>query len=263
MTHLKARAAPRRYLRSRMSTAPSTSPAPSTVDTPVGVLVAARPTLARLFEKLGIDYCCCGKKSLAELARARGLDPATVLVLVEATADALAAGAPEIDARALSLTALADHIEQTHHVYVKSELPRLVEMADRVARKHGWRDSRLAEIAEVTSELTGEMFSHMQKEEQILFPLVRRIDSGDSDGFHCGSIANPIRQMEDEHECAGQAVARLRELTDGFRPDADACNTHRALLAGLEEFEADLHRHVHKENNVLFPRTLARAAAGS
>ena len=93
----------------------------------------------------------------------------------------------------------------------------------------------------------------------ILFPLVRQIEAGASDGFHCGSIANPIRVMEAEHESAGRATARLREHTDGFTPDAEACNTHRALLAGLAEFEADLHRHVHKENNVLFPRAIERA----
>ena len=102
----------------------------------------------------------------------------------------------------------------------------------------------------------------MHKEEEILFPLVRQIEGGATDGFHCGSIAHPIRQMEAEHEAAGQAISRLRELTDAFTPNAEACNTHRALLAGLAEFESDLHRHVHKENNVLFPRTLALAGAG-
>ncbi len=229
-------------------------------DTTVGQLVVERPARARVFEKLGIDYCCGGKRPLAELARARGLDPATVLALLEAAGSALAAGSPEIDAAGLTLAQLADHIERTHHEYVKAELPRLVEMADRVARKHAWRDGRLKEIAETVTVLANEMFSHMAKEERILFPLVRQIEAGAADSLHCGSIANPIRQMEDEHDFAGRAVARLRELSDGFRPDAEACNTHRALLGGLEEFESDLHRHVHKENNFLFPRALALAA---
>ena len=105
--------------------------------------------------------------------------------------------------------------------------------------------------------LTKEMFSHMQKEEQILFPMVRQLEAGVAGNFLCGSVANPIRQMELEHESAGAAVACLRELTDGFAPNDDACNTHRALLAGLAEFEGDLHQHVHKENNVLFPRAQA------
>ncbi|MBA3849998.1 MAG: iron-sulfur cluster repair di-iron protein [Opitutus sp.] len=238
---------------------PASAPETSsfTPETPVGAIVAARPALARVFEKLGIDYCCGGKRPLAELARARGLDPATVLAMLDAT---VPAGVAEVDAAAMTLAELADHIERTHHEYVKAELPRLVEMADRVARKHAWRDARLKEVAETVTILANEMFSHMAKEERILFPFVRQIEAGAPDGFHCGSIANPIRQMEDEHEFAGRAVARLRALTDGFRPDAEACNTHRALLGGLEEFEADLHRHMHKENNVLFPRALERAA---
>ena len=239
------------------STAPATLP--FTVDTTVGAIVAARPSLARLFEELDIDYCCGGQKPLAELARARGLDPVTLLALIEAASDALAAGSPEIDVTALTLTALADHIERTHHVYVKAELPRLVEMADRVARKHGWRDARLSEVSATTTDLALEMTSHMDKEERILFPFIRQLETSPGADFHGGSIANPIRQMEHEHESAGRAVARLRELTDGFQPDENACNTHRALLAGLAEFAADLHRHVHKENNVLFPRALAAA----
>jgi regulator of cell morphogenesis and NO signaling len=245
------------------STSTPMSSSPLTIETTVGSIVASRPALARLFEQLGIDYCCGGKKPLAELARARGLDPETVLKLIEATSAALAIGSNEVNAAALSLTELADHIEQTHHTYVKAELPRLVEMADRVARKHAWRDARLPEVAQTVVALAEEMASHMDKEERILFPFVRQIDQGAPDGFHCGSIANPIRQMEDEHESAGRAVAHLRELTNGFRPDEHACNTHRALLAGMEEFEGDLHRHVHKENNILFPRALEVATSRS
>lgn len=258
MTQLKAAAAPFSY-RGRMNPSTNTSaPATFTIESTVGDMVARRPALARIFEQLGIDYCCGGKKPLAELALARGLDPVTVLALIEAAARA--SHVPEIDVSGLTLTQLADHIEQTHHTYVKAELPRLVEMSDRVARKHAWRDERLKELAETVTLLADELFSHMAKEERVLFPFVRQIEAGAPDGFHCGSIANPIRQMEDEHAFAGRALARLRELTDGFRPDENACNTHRALLGGLEEFEADLHRHVHKENNILFPRTLALAA---
>ena len=110
-----------------------------------------------------------------------------------------------------------------------------------------------------TRDLAEEMICHMQKEEFILFPLVRQIDAG-ARGRLAAGIGDPIRQMEAEHEDAGAAIARLRMLTDGFAPDAEACNTHRALLHGLAQFEADLHRHVHKENSILFPRALARVA---
>lgn len=239
-------------------TTPASAPTPFTIQTTVGEMVAARPALARIFENLGIDYCCGGKKPLAEIARARGLDPATILALIDAAT--LAAGGPEIDLSGLTLTQLVDHIEQTHHHYARAELPRLVEMAERVARKHAWRDERLKEVAETVTLLADRMFNHLAKEERVLFPILRQLEAGAPDPIHGGSVANPIRQMEEEHGDAGRALARLRELTDGFRPDANACNTHRALLAGLEEFEGDLHRHVHKENNLLIPRARDLAA---
>lgn len=226
----------------------------------VGQIVATWPTLARVFEQLKVDYCCGGKRPLGEICSELRLDAKSVVALLQASIDALGSVAnSELDVTSYSLTELADHIERTHHHYVKSELPRLCEMADRVARKHSWRDERLPDVLETVLGLAAEMFSHMEKEERILFPFVRQIEAGGPTQFHCGSIANPIRQMEDEHEHAGQAIGRLRELTDGFTPNEEACNTHRALLAGLAEFESDLFRHVHKENNILFPRALKAA----
>ena len=231
-------------------------------ETRIGDIVAARPVLARIFEELRIDYCCGGKQSLAAASQDRGLAVTTVIAMLEAVAASLSAGCAEVDASAMGLAELADHVERTHHAYLKDELPRLVEMAERVAYKHGSRDARLCEMAVVVRDLADEMFCHMQKEEHILFPLVRQIEAGEAGGF-ATSLADPIRQMEVEHDDAGRATQRLRELTDGFIPDADACNTHRALLDGLARFEADLHRHVHKENNVMFPRALALAEAGA
>jgi regulator of cell morphogenesis and NO signaling len=226
-----------------------------TSETRIGEIVAARPVLARLFEELHIDYCCGGKQTLAFAAASRGLSVETVVAMLQEAAAALAAGPTEVDAANLSLGELADHIEQTHHHYLKEELPRLLEMADRVATKHGWRDPRLAPLAATVGELATEMMSHMAKEEKILFPLVRNLEKGAQT-----DLSGPILQMEAEHIGASELTAKLRMLTDGFTPDADACNTHRALLAGLAEFETDLQRHVHKENNVLFPRALAQAA---
>jgi regulator of cell morphogenesis and NO signaling len=240
-------------------TAPS-APSVITPETTIGALVAARPALARIFEHLGIDYCCGGKQSLAKACASRNLDLATTIALLESAGAALAAGPVEVDTATMTLKQLADHIETTHHAYLKAELPRLGEMADRVATKHCWRDARLPDMAAAVRELADEMISHMQKEEVVLFPLVRDIEAGVSAGLCGADLAAPIQQMEAEHESAGQLTARLRELTDDFTPNAEACNTHRALLAGLAEFESDLHRHVHKENNVLFPRALALAA---
>ncbi len=237
----------------------TSTPVGITPESQLGAIVAARPALARVFEGMGLDYCCGGKQSLAAACQRQGLDPQALVATLEAEAAAAATGPADVDPARLTLTELADHIEQTHHLYLKSELPRLVEMAGRVARKHAWRDARLPEMQATVEALADEMLSHMRKEEEVLFPAIRQIEAGTAAGFHCGSLAHPIRQMEAEHESAGNATAHLRELTDGFVPDAEACNTHRALLAGLAEFAADLHRHVHKENHVLFPRALAQA----
>ena len=226
--------------------------------TTLGALVAAQPGLARVFERLDLDYCCGGKQTLAAACARRGLDVATTVALLESTQAAQAAGPVEVDAAALGLAELADHIVATHHAYLKTELPRLVELADRVGRKHGWRDARLPEVAATVRELAVEMLGHMQKEERVLFPAVRDIEAAAGRGG--GHLAAPIAQMEAEHESAGRLTAWLREITGGFTPDAQACNTHRALLSGLAEFESDLHRHVHKENNILFPRAVALAA---
>lgn len=231
-----------------------------TPETTIGEIVAAQPLLARVFESLGIDYCCGGKRTLAQASAAKGLDPRTVAVLL-AAGTAVDRSERLVNPAAMTLTELADHIETTHHAYLRQELPALVEKADRVGAKHSWRDARLLEVAGTVRELATEMFSHMQKEELILFPLVRELEQKGAPIGHCGSIANPIRQMEAEHDSAGGAIARLRELTDGFTPDEHSCNTHRALLAALAHFESDLHQHVHKENNVLFPRAIALEAA--
>lgn len=226
--------------------------------TSVGEIVAARPLLARAFEKAGIDYCCGGKTTLAAACAARGLDAGTFIAVLEAMPRGETSAG--IETATLSLTALADHIEGTHHAYLKEELPVLVEQAERVAAKHSLRDGRIRAVADTMRELAEEMTHHMGKEEGVLFPLVRDLERTGRRPVQGGSIAGPITQMEHEHNHAGGALARLRDLTDGFVPGADACNTHRALLAGLARLETDLHLHVHKENNVLFPRALALEA---
>lgn len=221
----------------------------------VGEIVARQPALSRAFEAAGIDYCCGGKKTLGEACRKKGIDPQTFLVtLAKSTA---AAEQPIVDAAAMSLTGLADHIEQTHHTYLRSELPRLNAMTQKVASVHGENEPRLWQVRETFVALFEELSSHMMKEERILFPMVREIEaSATAPRFHCGSLANPICQMEAEHDQAGSALERMRELTDDYTPPDWACNTYRAMLDALARLERDMHQHVHKENNVLFPRAL-------
>jgi regulator of cell morphogenesis and NO signaling len=236
----------------------STSTNFSLTDT-VGSIVTKRPALSRVFELHGIDYCCGGKIPLADACAKKGLDPQQVLALREAAAAATPVGT--VDPASMTLTALADHIEATHHAYVRAELPRLEAMTKKVATVHGEHDARLAQVHEVFLGLQWEMTSHMMKEERILFPMIRQLEASDSvPAFHCGSLANPINVMEAEHDQVGGALAKMRELTDGFTPPDWACNTYRAMLDGLAHLERDTHQHVHKENNILFPRAIAMEA---
>lgn len=226
----------------------------------VAEIVTRRPALSRVFEAEGIDYCCGGKKSLDQVCRETGRNPASLLARLEASASEPAEG-PDVDAASMSLSELAGHIEQTHHAYLKRELPRLDALTERVATVHGDRDERLPDVRRVFLVFANELATHMMKEEQILFPMIRRLEeSASAPAFHCGSIANPIRQMEHEHDGAGSALEQMRLLTDGYTPPNWACNTYRAMLDGLAHLERDMHRHVHKENNVLFPRALDREA---
>lgn len=222
----------------------------------VGELVARCPALARFFEDRKIDYCCGGKKTLAQVCQERQCDAEELLSSLEQAVN-LTTTETFVDAAAMSATELANHIEQTHHAYIRNELPRLLQLASKVAQVHGSKDSRLHSVQTTLEGLANEMFSHMTKEEVILFPLIRQLEAPRGPlAFHCGSVANPIRQMEFEHDEAGAALARLRELTDDFTPPADACNSYRVLLDGLAQLERDMHQHVHKENNILFPRAL-------
>ncbi len=229
----------------------------------VGGLVADRPERSKIFEQLGIDYCCGGKKPLAQACAAKGLDVGDVLKkLVESDSSAPATG---IDWVKASLTDLADHIEATHHAYLKDALPRITALIGKVVNAHGAKNPKLQDLSDVFSNFRSELECHMMKEERILFPLCRQLDgSAEPQAFHCGSIQNPIRVMVAEHDDAGEALAAMRSLTDDFVPPPGACNTYRAMLHALGELERDMHQHVHKENSILFPKAEAvESALGS
>lgn len=226
--------------------------------TTVGELVRDRPARSRVFEQLQIDYCCGGKIPLAEACAKKGLDADDVIGRIQ-QADADADDAALVDADAMGLAELAKHIEQTHHAYLREELPRLDFMTKKVAAVHGDHEPRLYAIRETFVAFQDELAQHMMKEEQVLFPMIRQIEQADGPiEFHCGSLANPIRMMEFEHDNAGNALEQFRELTDGYTPPDWACNTFRAMYDAFAALEPNMHQHVHKENNVLFPKALAR-----
>lgn len=225
--------------------------------TTVGELVTERPSRSRVFETLQIDYCCGGKRPLADACAERGIDTQTAIDLLQKADTEDGQSENMINPDALSLTDLADHIEREHHAYLRAELPRLDAMTEKVYRVHGEAEPRLADVRRAFCALRDEMTTHMMKEERILFPAIRQLEQCDTSGLsHCGSITHPIRQMEAEHEQAGNALAAMRSATDGFDPPEWACNTYRAMLDGLAGLEQDMHQHVHKENNVLFPKAV-------
>jgi regulator of cell morphogenesis and NO signaling len=225
--------------------------------TTVGQLVTERPSRARIFETFGIDYCCGGKKPLAQAIAESGLDEKIVLGVLEAL-DTQAPGADRDWSKA-TITELADHIEQTHHAYLKIELPRLHSLVTKVAIRHGELRPQLVELARVYARFQEELQSHMHKEEAVLFPICRKLEAGRGPQS-CGSVTNPIAVMIREHDDAGDALKQMRELTDDYTPPPDACNTYRALFDSLRQLELDMHRHVHKENSILFPKAAEREA---
>jgi len=217
----------------------------------VGELVTRHPGFARVFETFGIDYCCGGQKTLEEVCRAKGLEVEVLLTQLKQAASVVRG--TETDVASMTLTALADHIEATHHAYLRSEMPRLQAMADKVASVHGHREPRLLRIRGVFPGFTDEITGHMMKEETVLFPLIREMEAT----RRPIDVSGPIRVMEDEHRLVASGLEQLKSLTDGFQPPDWACGTLRAFLTGLAELEKDFHQHIHKENNVLFPRALA------
>lgn len=223
----------------------------------VGSWVAAHPCTSRVFESMQIDYCCGGGKTLEEACRNKKLAPETVVRQLE---QAIAGSESEPSAECwltASLVDLCDHIEQKHHTYLKSELPRLREMIAKVFHKHGDEHPELAEVHRAFTDLEAELVPHMFKEENILFPAIRRLElASGPQAFPFGTVANPIRMMEHEHGNAAEALTRIRKATGDFAVPDDACNTYRALFDGLRVLESDLHQHIHKENNILFPRAI-------
>lgn len=221
--------------------------------TTVGEWVARFPRTSRIFEDLKIDYCCRGGTPLEQACRDRQLDPQAVVARLE-EAIAAAEGEPSENWQGVPLADLCDHIEQTHHAYLRTELPRLTETIAKVVNAHGDSHAQLAQLMQVFAGLRAELEPHMFKEEQVLFPAIRQLEqSSTAVAFPFGTVANPIRMMEHEHDNAGEALAAIRKLMNDFAVPDDACNTYRAMLDGLEQLETNLHQHIHKENSILFP----------
>ncbi len=226
-------------------------------DTPVAELVTDQPGRARIFEELGIDYCCGGDRSLAEACQNNDLDPDTVVRMLDAAIETRPSDTR--DWSEAELGTLIDHIVETHHEYLRTELPHLEQLLDRVTSAHGAEHSWLEPTMEVFQTLKLDVETHIMSEEQRVFPSIRTLESNGSDPETADLDEDGIEKMIREHDDSGTALERLRELTNGYTPPEDACPKFRAALQGLEELEADMHQHIHKENNILFPRARSLA----
>ena len=218
----------------------------------LGDLVTEDPRRARVLERYEIDYCCNGQRSLADAAAEAGLDVDEVSTALDLPDAPRAA-----PLRQLELAALAHDIVDTHHAYLWEEMPRLQALVDKVHTVHGANHPELARVREAYTAAVADLDPHMTREERVLFPAVSKLEKAQAPvAFAFGSLAEPITQMLAEHDVVGDLFKEMRALTGGYAPPEDACGSYRAMLAGLEEMERDLHEHIHKENNVLFPQVL-------
>jgi len=222
-----------------------------------------QPTSIRVFEKLGIDYCCGGRKPLMEACQARNLEVDAVIASLEAAADTAAA---QTDLSHKSLTGLCALIVATHHEYVRRELPRLATFAEKVVNKHAANHPELLVIQATLARLGEELTQHMAKEEIVLFPYITNLERAIAEGGpkpqSCfGTVTSPIAMMTQEHEDAGMLLEVLRRKSNQYTAPEGSCPTYHGFFDGLREFEQDLHQHIHLENNVLFPRAVEMEAS--
>ncbi len=226
----------------------------------IGEYVAKDFRTAAVFSKYGIDFCCKGNRTIEEATEKKGQDTATILNEINAV---LATKSDNtIDFKSWPLDLLVDYIEKTHHRYVEEKTQILLPFLDKLCKVHGVSHPELFEINELFKGCAGELAQHMKKEELILFPFIKKLVKAElSDERiqqpHFGTVENPIAMMMHEHDAEGERFRKIAELTNTYTPPADACNTYKVTYAMLQEFEQDLHKHIHLENNILFPAAAA------
>ncbi|MBK6264945.1 iron-sulfur cluster repair di-iron protein [Marivirga sp. S37H4] len=225
----------------------------------IGELVAKDYRAATVFEAFGIDFCCKGNRSIEEACDKKKINSAEVKSALDKIFAVKKEG--DIDFKSWPMDLLADYIEKKHHRYVQERIPLLSQYLDKLCKVHGDSHPELFKIRDEFKESATELTAHMGKEEDILFPYIRQMVNFEMAGTaidppYFGTVKNPISMMMDEHEAEGDRFERIVELTSGYTPPTDACNTYRVTYQLLEEFEKDLHKHIHLENNILFPAAI-------
>lgn len=237
-----------------------------TAEKTVREVALENPVATRIFEKLGIDYCCGGNRSLEEACRTANLPMDEVLDSLEMAEQSARAGQKDRNWTTEMLADLIAYIISTHHKYVREEMARLGPLFDKVCSVHGKNHPELLQVRIGFQGLEQELTMHMMKEERILFPYIVRMEKSVIQKEPVlpppfGSVQNPVTMMEHEHESAGAALRAMRQASSGYAVPPDACISYQTLYQALAEFEADLHRHIHLENNILFPRAIAMEQA--
>ncbi len=237
-----------------------------TTEKTVRELALENSAVTRVFEKLGIDYCCGGRKSLEEACRDANLPMDQVLNSLAAAQPPTRAVQTDRDWQVKPLSDLIAHISSTHHAYTRTEIARLGLLFDKVCSVHGKNHPELLQVQASFRGLAQELTMHMMKEEMVLFPYVVRMEKAVIQREPVlpppfGSVKNPVSMMEHEHDSAGKALRAMRHASNGYAPPPDACVSYDTLYKALADFEADLHQHIHLENNILFPRAIAMEAA--
>lgn len=230
-----------------------------TKETIIGELVANDYRAASVFKKYKLDFCCQGNRTIGEACELKSVDANALVSDLIATTQNVEAGA--IDFQTWPLDLLADYIQKKHHRYVEEKSLEIKPYLDKICRVHGQHHPELFEINEHFTATAGELAMHMKKEELILFPFIKKMEKAKQEGTGLemppfGSVQNPIDMMMHEHTTEGERFRKIEELTNNYNPPAEACNTYRVTFALLKEFEADLHLHIHLENNILFPKAI-------
>jgi regulator of cell morphogenesis and NO signaling len=232
-----------------------------TAEKTVRELALENPAATRVFEKLGIDYCCGGNKSLEEACRTANLPMDQVLDSLEMAEESARAVQKDRNWPTELLADLVAHINSTHHKYTREEIARLGPLFDKVCSVHGKNHPELPQVRASFQGLAQELTVHMMKEETVLFPYIVRMEESVIQKEPVlpppfGSVQNPVSMMMHEHDSAGEALRAMRQASAGYTPPGDACISYQTLYKALADFEADLHQHIHLENNILFPRAI-------
>lgn len=226
-------------------------------DKTVGEFVAEDFRTARVFEKYGIDFCCGGKAALSEACREKDVDPVTIQSEIEtARSEPLERSQ---NYAAWGLPFLADYIVNTHHGYLNENTRQIAVYVRKIAEVHGAHHPEVIEIAGIFDQIAADMEAHLREEEEVLFPAIKRIDAARKSGVEAETtdlnvLKVSLGKLNREHDAIGDAVHTIRDLSKGYAIPADVCTTFVLTYRKLKEFEDDLHKHVHLENNILFPK---------